>query len=154
LGLPDGTAYGGRLSTSEVDVVAKMVRGLRKLGFVNEKRAMSCTPTSVATAASRGMRSRSSGSTRSLGLAKNSTNHQAGGAEGTTKPTWGGHSLVSAARARSWRRRFEAYATSALANGKRATAHAARAHVGCDDVESLMRAALERLTRNSWEKAP
>jgi hypothetical protein len=31
--------------------------------------------------------------------------------------------------------------------------HAARAHVGCDGgVESLMRSALERLTRNSWEK--
>jgi hypothetical protein len=31
---------------------------------------------------------------------------------------------------------------------------AARAHVGCDGgVESLMRSALERLTRNRWEKA-
>ena len=30
---------------------------------------------------------------------------------------------------------------------------AAGAHVGCDDVESLLRSALERLTRNSWEKA-
>jgi hypothetical protein len=31
---------------------------------------------------------------------------------------------------------------------------AARAHVGCDGgVESLMRSALERLTRNSWEEA-
>jgi hypothetical protein len=70
----DGTAYGGRPNTSEVDLVAKTVRGLRNLGF-GEREA-------------------------------------------------------------------------------RDAVHAARAHVGCDGgVESLMRSALERLTRNSCEKA-
>ena len=68
------SAYDGRPSTGEVDVVAKTVRGLRNLGF-GEREA-------------------------------------------------------------------------------RDAVHAARAHVGCDGgVESLIRSALERLTRNSWEKA-
>jgi hypothetical protein len=35
----------------------------------------------------------------------------------------------------------------------RDTLHATRAHVGSDDIESWMRTALERLKRNSWEKA-
>jgi hypothetical protein len=70
----DGTAYGGRPSTGEVDAVAKTVRGLRNLGF-GEREA-------------------------------------------------------------------------------RDAVRAARAHVGCDGgVESLIRSALERLTRKNWEKA-
>jgi Holliday junction resolvasome RuvABC DNA-binding subunit len=69
----DGTAYGGRPSTGEVDAVAKTVRGLRNLGF-SEREA-------------------------------------------------------------------------------RDAVRAVRAHVGNDGVESLLRSALERLTRNSWEKA-
>jgi hypothetical protein len=69
----DGTAYGGRPSTGEVDAVAKTVRGLCNLGF-GEREA-------------------------------------------------------------------------------RDAVHAVRAHVGNGCVESLMRSALERLTRNSWEKA-
>jgi hypothetical protein len=70
----DGTAYGGRPSTGEVDAAAPTVRGLRSLGF-GEREA-------------------------------------------------------------------------------RDAVQAARAHVGCDGgVESLIRSALERLTRNSWEKA-
>jgi hypothetical protein len=61
------------------------------------------------------------------------------------------------ARAMSmWRRRrFEAYETLGFGEREaRDAVHAARAHVGCDGgVESLMRSALERLTRNRWEKA-
>jgi hypothetical protein len=69
----DGTAYGGRPNASEVDVVAKAVRGLRNLGFGERE--------------------------------------------------------------------------------TRDAVRAARAHVGCDaGVESLLRSALERLTRKSWEK--
>jgi hypothetical protein len=70
----DGTAYGGRPSTGEVDAVAKTVRCLRSLGFAERE--------------------------------------------------------------------------------ARDAVQSARAHVGNDGgVESLIRSALERLTRNSWEKA-